>query len=81
MFLFFGTRPGKKTEQRFINVTCSFCKQEGTLNLVSQPNYFHLFWLPLFKTGTYRYAECSHCKRVYYQDGFTSEMTRKIKNL
>lgn len=78
MILFFGTRPGKRTTQTLDGVSCPHCSQNGTLQFVSQPNYFHLFWLPLFTIGTSRYTECSHCKRVYYQEEFSPEMKRKI---
>lgn len=80
MILFFGTRPGKKTEHRIQGVSCSHCGQKGTLTAVSQPNYFHLFWLPLFRVQTLQFAECSHCKRVYYKEEFSREMQRAIEN-
>lgn len=78
MILFFGTRPGKKTTQQLQGVSCDYCNQTGTLTAVSQPNYFHLFWLPLFKIGTARYAECAHCKRVYYKEEFTEKMKKAL---
>ena len=78
MILFLGTRPGRKTQQKLGGVACDFCKQTGTITVVSQPNYFHLFWLPLFNIGTSRYAECSHCKKVYYKEEFTKEMEREL---
>ena len=78
MILFFGTRPGKQTVQALERVSCPHCQQSGTLRLVSQPNYFHLFWLPLFTINTSRFAECTHCKRVYYKEEFTREMQQAI---
>ncbi len=78
MILFFGTRPGKKTIQPLFGATCNYCHRQDTLTAVSQPNYFHVFWLPLFKIHTSRYAECSHCKRVYYKEEFTEEMKRAL---
>jgi len=78
MILFFGTRPGKKTEHELSGVSCSYCGQRGTLTTITQPNYFHLFWLPLFTIGTSRYAECSHCKKVFYKEEFTEEMNRSL---
>ncbi|RNC91737.1 MAG: zinc-ribbon domain-containing protein [Allomuricauda sp.] len=78
MILFLGTRPGKKNVIKLAAVRCAFCNQSGTLSAVTQPNYFHLFWLPLLKIGTSRYAECSHCKRVYYKEEFTKEMNRAL---
>lgn len=74
MILFFGTRPGKKTTQLLHGVSCPHCNQINTLTLMTQPNYFHLFWLPLFTITTSRFAECAHCKRIYHEKEFSAEM-------
>lgn len=78
MILFFGTKPGKQISKKLPNASCNHCRQSGTLTLVSQPNYFHLFWIPLFKIGTSRYAECSHCKKVFFKEDFTFEMQKHL---
>lgn len=74
MILFFGIRPGKKEHKDLLGVNCPHCGQTGTLSAVSQANYFHFFWIPLFKIGTSQFAECSHCKRGFYKEEFTREM-------
>ncbi|SNZ00844.1 zinc-ribbon domain-containing protein [Flagellimonas pacifica] len=76
MILFFGTRPGKKETKTLHNVSCPHCSQTGTLTAVSQSNYVHLFWIPIFKLNTARFAECSHCKKVYYREEFTAEIEK-----
>ncbi|WP_435624825.1 zinc-ribbon domain-containing protein [Flagellimonas sp.] len=81
MILFFGTRPGKANTKVLPSVACPYCGQVGTLAAVSQPNYFHLFWIPLFTISTSKYVECSHCKRVFYQEEFSMEMNRAFKNI
>lgn len=78
MILFFGTRPGKTEIKRLQYVSCPFCNQTGTLTVSMASNYFHLFWLKLFKISTSKIAECSHCKRVYYKEEFTQEMERAL---
>ncbi|MDF0708053.1 zinc-ribbon domain-containing protein [Flagellimonas okinawensis] len=78
MILFFGTRPGKKETRLLRHVTCSHCGQTGTITAVAQPNYAHLFWIPMFTINNIRYAECSHCKKVYYKEDFTLEMERAL---
>ncbi|GMN10555.1 hypothetical protein MTsPCn9_24690 [Croceitalea sp. MTPC9] len=80
MILFFGTKTGKQTIQKLKNTACPYCSQIGTINVIAQANYFHLFWIPLFKIGTSHYAECSHCKRVYYKQEFSPEMIEEISN-
>ncbi|MBT8306988.1 MAG: zinc ribbon domain-containing protein [Maribacter sp.] len=78
MILFFGTRPGKEEIQKLPNVKCGFCGQTNTLTAVIQANYFHLFWIKLFKISKHRVIECSHCKRVYYKEEFTREMENSL---
>lgn len=78
MIFFFGTKTGKKETKTLYNVSCPHCYQTGTLTTVSHPNYVHFFWIPIFKLGTSRFAECTHCKRVYYKEEFTPEMQREL---
>nr|WP_299384910.1 zinc-ribbon domain-containing protein [Allomuricauda sp.] len=74
MILFFGTRPGKKKSKILVGVNCPHCGQTGTLTAVSQINYAHLFWIPIFKLGNTKFASCSHCKKGFYKEEFTPEM-------
>lgn len=78
MILFFGTRPGKKETKALHHVSCPHCSQTATLTVVSQPNYVHLFWIPIFKLKTLQFAECSHCKRGFYKEEFSPEMEGAI---
>lgn len=74
MILFFGTRPGKKEVKHLHGVSCPYCHQIGTLTAVSQPNYAHVFWIPIVTINNVQYAECSHCKRAFDKEEFTQEM-------
>ncbi|MCG2460539.1 zinc ribbon domain-containing protein [Flavobacteriaceae bacterium F89] len=80
-FLFFGTRPGKTETRTLHNIACPYCGQTSTLTALRTPNYFHIFWLPLFKIGTSETMECSHCKKAYFKDEFTDEMRRELDRL
>ncbi|PIB38486.1 zinc-ribbon domain-containing protein [Maribacter sp. 4G9] len=74
MILFFGTRPGKSETKFLQGVSCPYCNQMGTLSAFISSNYFHLFWIKLFKISSSKVVECNHCKRVYYPDEFSEEM-------
>jgi hypothetical protein len=76
--LFFGTRPGKSRLKLLDGVCCSYCGQKDTLTAIITPNYFHLFWLPIFVVSKFIMAECSHCKRSYYKEEFSGEMKRAL---
>ncbi len=80
MILFFGSRPGKKETKTLQNVACPHCQQTNTLTVTCQPNYAHLFWIPIFTINNVRYAECSFCKRVYYKEEFTPEMEQALSS-
>lgn len=79
MILFFGTRPGKTEVGQLLGVVCPFCDQVGTLTVSKTSNWFHLFWIKLFRISSNTVAECSHCKRVYYQEEFTEPMQKAIE--
>ncbi|WP_396633568.1 zinc-ribbon domain-containing protein [Maribacter sp. R86514] len=78
MILFFGTRPGKPETKHLFNCECPYCKQLGTLIAVTEKNYFHIFWIKLFKISSATTIECSHCKRGYYENEFTEEMNLEL---
>lgn len=81
MILFFGTRPGKTKLSQLLGVKCPYCEQMGTLTLTQTTNWFHFFWIALFKISTNMVAACSHCKRVYYKDEFTPAMKAGLDEL
>lgn len=74
MILFLGTRPGKTIWKELAQVSCPNCGQLNTLTTTITPNYFHIFWVPVFRISTSSFAECSHCKRAFYKEEFTDEM-------
>ena len=80
MILFFGTRPGKSETKNLYNLICPYCHQTGTLKAFISSNYFHIFWIKLFKISSSKIVECSHCKRVYYPEEFSEAMTTSIEN-
>ena len=81
MILFFGTRPGKTQYSPLLGVKCPCCEQMGTLTLTQTTNWFHFFWITLFKISSTTVAECSHCKRVYYKEEFTPSMKAGLDDL
>lgn len=78
MILFLGIRPGKPSQTSLKGIPCPHCGQQGTLTLVSRPNYFHIFWIPLFTINTSCYIECSHCLKVFDEKSFTPAMQRAL---
>ncbi len=78
MIFFFGTRPGETQSKYLPNIACDHCQQTGTLTVHQTPNFIHFFWIKIYKIGTFRQAECSHCKKVYFKDEFTPQMNAAL---
>jgi len=78
MIFFFGTRSGKTEIKSLDSVPCPHCEQKGTLRASKTSNWFHFFWIKLFKISSNTIAECSHCKRVYFENEFSEEMNRAL---
>ena len=78
MIIFFGTRPGKTEYRPLQAVSCPHCEQTGTLTFAKTSNWFHFFWIKLFRISSNQMVECSHCKRVFYRDEFNKGMLDAI---
>lgn len=78
MILFFGTRPGKTEISQLSGLTCPYCSQRNTLTASMTSNWFHLFWLKLFKISAHTVIDCSHCKRAYFKEEFSPEMVQAL---
>jgi len=74
MILFFGIRPGKTINIDMKRIKCPHCNQKNSLSGESTPNFFHLFWIPLFRVSTNQVVRCDHCKKGYYKEEFTKDM-------
>ena len=81
MILFFGTRPGKTEIKKLPGATCPHCDQKDTLTASISSNFFHVFWIKLFKISKQTIVECSYCKRAYYKEEFSAEMERVLKEI
>lgn len=56
----------KETEIKYLyNIYCKSCKENRSGNIVKTFNYFHLFFIPLFKWNEKYYFVCNDCKGIY----------------
>lgn len=78
MILFFGTRPGKTQSVHLTNINCPYCHQLGTLTAYKTSNWFHFFWIRIFRISSNVHAECSYCKRGFYKEEFSDEMNQNL---
>jgi uncharacterized Zn-finger protein len=79
MILFFGTRTGNCRIGNLTGIACPFCGQTETLQGRVRQHYIHFFWIPVYKLKPIREVQCRHCKKAYYGNEITLEMTRALE--
>ncbi|MAJ32704.1 MAG: zinc-ribbon domain-containing protein [Flavobacteriaceae bacterium] len=65
IFLFFGSRTLDQKSTQRLDLTCSYCNIKGQIQQYSQSEYFHLFWIPIFRIKSHEHGQCAHCKKYY----------------
>lgn len=60
----FGVETKEKNLGIINNLNCKNCS-EGVLKIVKSYNYFHIFFIPLFKWKVKYYALCNTCGAVF----------------
>ena len=61
----FGIEHREKIIKEINNLTCKKCLQNVTGKLVKQYDYFHFFFIPLFKWTEEYYVICNGCKSSF----------------
>ena len=61
----FGIEHREKIIKEINNLTCKRCLQNVTGKLVKQYDYFHFFFIPIFKWREEYYLICENCSCVF----------------
>lgn len=61
----FGIEHREKIIKEINNLTCKRCLQNVTGKLVKQYDYFHFFFIPIFKWHEEYYLICENCSCVF----------------
>lgn len=61
----FGIENKDKEIKILDNISCKKCNETITGRLIKNLNFFHLFFIPLFKWNEKYYLVCNQCKSVY----------------
>ena len=61
----FGISNKQVKIKEFYNIYCKRCKENVSGKLMKTFNYFHLFFIPLFKWNEKYYFICNDCQDVY----------------
>lgn len=61
----FGIESKEKKIKDLHNIFCKACNREEPGQLIKTYNYFHFFFLPIFKWSESYYVLCSNCSTLY----------------
>lgn len=63
------------------NVTCSHCESLGTVKLIKNYSYFHIFFIPIFKWNESYYLLCNKCNSTYIIPSYKGKAIEKGENI
>ncbi len=58
---------------------CKNCGSLKTVQAIQSFKYFHIFWIPFFPFSHHISTQCSHCKKVNYQNEIRPDDLKRIK--
>lgn len=61
----FGIESKEKKIKEAPNIFCKACNREEAGQLIKTYNYFHFFFIPIFKWSESYYVLCNNCSTVY----------------
>jgi len=61
----FGIESKEKEIKYLTNISCSHCHSESSMKLFKTYNFFHFFFIPLFKWNEKYNLICSNCNTLY----------------
>ena len=73
----FGIQNKDKEIKYLNNISCSSCNEESDAKLIKTYNFFHFFFIPLFKWNEKYYVICGKCGTVFE---IPKEKGKRIEN-
>ena len=59
-------RENKEKEVKIINnLTCKSCNRLSMARIIKHYEFFHFFFIPIFKWNEKYYVECGSCKKIF----------------
>ncbi|HOA79920.1 MAG TPA: zinc ribbon domain-containing protein [Defluviitaleaceae bacterium] len=72
----FGIQTKEKEISSVRNTICPSCEALGSYKIIKTYNYFHIFFIPIFKWNINYYIRTSCCRKVYMID---SQLGKEIE--
>jgi DNA-directed RNA polymerase subunit RPC12/RpoP len=73
----FGIQNKEKEIKYLNNISCNSCNSESGAKLIKSYNFFHFFFIPLFKWNEKYYVICSNCSGIFE---IPQEKGKRIEN-
>ena len=61
----FGIENKQKIIKTIDNIQCRYCNMSTNGKLIKEYDYFHFFFIPLFKWNESYYVVCNNCNSIY----------------
>jgi hypothetical protein len=76
--IFFGTRGKNVSGQVVDSGPCPSCGNT-TYNTFGVLRWFHIYWIPMFRTSSKVGMECAHCLRTLFDKDIPNDQTASIR--
>ncbi|WP_195262524.1 MULTISPECIES: zinc-ribbon domain-containing protein [unclassified Clostridium] len=77
----FGIENKEKEIKIINNLTCKSCNRLSMARVIKQYEFFHFFFIPIFKWNEKYYVECESCKKIFSISKEKGKMIEKGENI
>ena len=77
----FGIENKEKEIKIINNLTCKSCNRLTIVRVIKQYEFFHFFFIPIFKWNEKYYVECGSCKQIFSISKEKGKMIERGENI
>ena len=77
----FGIENKEKEVKIINNLTCKSCNRLSMARIIKHYEFFHFFFIPIFKWNEKYYVECGSCKKIFSISKEKGKMIERGENI
>lgn len=77
----FGIENKEKEIKVINNLTCKICNRLSMARVIKHYEFFHFFFIPIFKWNEKYYVECGSCKKIFSISKEKGKMIERGENI
>lgn len=77
----FGIENKEKEIKVINNITCKSCNRLSMARVIKHYEFFHFFFIPIFKWNEKYYVECGSCKKIFSISKEKGKMIERGENI